>query len=180
MARWAYATSKIFDEHLLFAYKEEYGVDFIILRIFGVFGPAHHRSWWGGPPSLFIDAILSGKPVEIHGSGKQTRCLIYISDALNAFEKAVLSKKVSGEIINIGSREEISILNLAKLISSILKKPLKIEKVSYESFTGKKYEDVKRRVPNINKAQKILNWKPKISLKKGLQLTAEWHLQNPA
>ena len=76
VARWSYAVSKIFDEHLCFAYWEEFKVPFVIIRLFGVYGPRHHRSWWGGPPSLFIDAMKNNEVVEIHGDGEQTRSFI--------------------------------------------------------------------------------------------------------
>src|SRR3989344_2634273 len=149
VARWAYAVSKIFDEHLCFAYYEEYQVPFVILRLFGVFGPRQHRSWWGGPQSLFIDAMKNNEVVEIHGDGEQTRSFIYIDDAIDAIVRSIFTKKAENKILNVGSKEEISILNLAKLISKLMNKKLKIKKIAYKSFTGKRYEDVKKRVRDI-------------------------------
>ncbi len=177
VARWSYAVSKIFDEHLCYAYWENFKIPFVIIRLFGIYGPRHHRSWWGGPPSLFIDAINNGKTVEIHGTGKQTRSFLYISDAAEAIGKSIFVKEAENKIINIGSTEKISIINLAKFIAKIMDKKLKMQKISYMSFTGKKYEDVINRVPEINLAKKILKWQPKTSLAKGLQLTINWQLQ---
>lgn len=180
VARWSYAASKIFDEHLCFAFWEEYKVPFVILRLFGVFGPKQHRSWWGGPQSLFIDQIITDKPIEIHGTGSQTRSFTYIDDVTDAIIKALESKSAIGQIINIGSKSEISILQFARLISTVLNKRLKIKKVTYSSFTGKRYEDIIRRVPDIKKAKSLLNWSPKTSLKSGLVQTIQWYINNPA
>lgn len=175
IARWAYAVSKIFDEHLCFAYWEEYKVQFIILRLFGVYGPKQHRTWWGGPQALFIDKIIAGEEVEIHGDGYQTRTFVYIDDVVDAIVRSILFQKGNNQIINIGTTEEISIIDLAKLIAKLLEKPLKVKKVSYQSFTGKRYEDVSRRVPKILKAKTLLGWEPKVSLREGLKKTIEWH-----
>lgn len=178
VARWAYAISKIFDEHLCFAYWEKYKVPFVILRLFGVYGPRQHRSWWGGPQSLFIDNLLLGKPIEIHGSGKQTRTFVYIDDVTEAIIAAIESKKALEKIINIGTSEEISVINFAKKIAKLSGKAAKFKKVSYRSFTGAKYEDVQRRVPQIKLARKLLGWTPKTSLDSGLQQAIGWHQQH--
>ncbi len=179
VARWAYAVSKMYDEHLCFAYFEKFQVPFVILRLFGIYGPKQHRSWWGGPQSLFIDAVLSGNKVEIHGTGNQSRTFLYIDDAIRAILMAIAKDKPNGQIINIGSSEEISISSLAKLIATIQKKPLKIKKIGYTSFTGKNYEDIMRKKPNLKKAQRLLGWQPKIKLATGIKNTIEWYSQNP-
>src|SRR3989344_1757475 len=114
VARWAYAVSKIFDEHLCYAYWEKYKIPFVILRFFGVYGPKQHRSWWGGPQSLFIDKLLTNESIEIHGSGKQTRTFIYIDDLVNAIIKSLESKKACGHVLNVGSTQEISIIDLTR------------------------------------------------------------------
>lgn len=176
VARWAYAVSKIFDEQLCFAYWEQYKVPFVIIRLFGVYGPKQHRTWWGGPQALFIDKIHSGKKVEIHGDGKQTRSFIFIDDVVEAIIKSIKSKKANNQIINIGTKDEISILEFAKIISRLTAKPLKIKSVPYTSFFGNKYEDVQKRVPDITKSKKLLGWQPKYSLEEGLKKTIEWQL----
>lgn len=179
VARWAYAASKILDEHLCFAYWEKDKVPFVILRFFAVYGPKQHRSWWGGPQSVFIDALLNEQKIEIHGSGKQTRTFLYIEDAIDAIIKAILAKDASGQIINIGSNKETSIIDFAKIIAKLLNKPLKIQKVDHQSFTGRKYEDINRKRPSVEKANTLLNWRQKVSLKEGLSKTINWHKHNP-
>lgn len=179
VARWAYAVSKIFDEQLCFAYQEAYNVPFIIIRFFGVYGPKQHRSWYGGPQSLFIDAIIKNQSVEIHGTGKQSRTFLYIDDAIDAIVKSIESKRADGKIVNIGSKKEITINSLANLISTLLKKPIKVKKVNYQEFTGAIYEDVSRKIPSLKKAEDLLGWKPKMSLKAGLSKTIKWYKDNP-
>lgn len=179
VARWAYAVSKIFDEHLCFGYWKEYKVPFVAIRLFGVYGPKQHRTWWGGPQALFIDKIMAQEEVEIHGDGKQTRTFVYVDDVADALIKAIESEKAKNQVINIGTTEEISVIKLAKLIARITKKPLKIKKVPYESFTGEKYEDVQRRIPEIKRARELLDWQPKVSLTEGLKRTINWHIKNP-
>src|SRR3989338_650114 len=74
-ARWSYAVSKLAGEQLCFGYAETHDLPVVMVRIFGTFGPREHLGWWGGPQSAFIENILDGKKIEIHGDGKQTRCL---------------------------------------------------------------------------------------------------------
>lgn len=179
VTRWAYATSKIFDEHLCFGYWEQYKVPFVILRLFNVYGPRHSRNWLGGPPSLFIDAILNEQVVEIHGSGQQTRAFTYVDDIVDAIIKSIEQQKAVGQIINLGNTQEITIIELAKLISNLLNKTFRFKKVSYQSFTGAKYQDVVKRYPDISKAKRLLDWLPTTSLKEGLIKTIDWHRQNP-
>ena len=179
VARWAYAVSKIFDEHLCFSYFEKYKIPFVILRLFGIYGPKQHRSWWGGPQSTFIDALISNQEIEIHGSGKQTRSFLYIRDLTEAFKKVIDSKKGIGEIFNIGSTDEITIIDFAKKIANILDKPLKTKKIKYQSFTGDKYEDIKRKVPDISRFKKTFYWHPITNLDQGLRRTIDWYIKNP-
>ena len=80
--RWAYAVSKLFDEHMALAYMEAYNFPVVLLRFFGSYGPNQHLSWWGGPQSVFIDCILNNKPIPIHGDGMQTRTFTYVDDTV--------------------------------------------------------------------------------------------------
>jgi len=174
--RWSYAISKIYAEHLCFAYQEEYGFPIVILRIFGSYGPRQHLSWWGGPQSVFISQILNDEEVTIHGDGKQTRTFTYVSDTIDGIVAAIESDKANGHIFNIGSTHEISIIELAKLIKKLCNtsNELKLKFVPYSSFSGKKYEDVRRRIPDISKAKQILKFTPKVSLEEGLKKTIQW------
>ena len=176
VARWSYAVSKLFDEHLGFAYQDTYNFPVVILRFFGSYGPRHHLSWWGGPQSVFITQILKDEPVTIHGDGKQRRSFTYVSDTIEGIVAAIENERANGQIFNIGSTHEISILDLAKLIKRLCNTPneLKIKFIPYSSFSGRRYEDVRRRVPDISKAKRILGIEPKVSLEEGLRKTIAW------
>lgn len=176
--RWAYAVSKIYDEHLCFAYHEEYGVPVVILRYFGGYGPNQNLTWRGGPQSVFIDCALRKVPMPIHGDGKQTRSFTYISDIVAGTIAATENKEIIGQAFNIGNEKEIAIIELARMIWGMANsngEPL-FEFVPYRSFAGR-YEDVPKRVPEISKASKLLNFRPKIELEEGLPITIEWQRQ---
>ncbi len=172
--RWCYAVSKIYNEHLSLSYMDEFGVYVTILRYFGIYGPRQHLNWWGGPVGVFIDALYNGNKVEIHGTGKQKRSFIYIDDVVKATVKVIESSNLNGEIINIGTEEEISILELARKIALLMDKQAEFKFVPYENFS-KNYEDPQRRVGDIKKAQKFLGFKPEITLEEGLKKTIKWY-----
>jgi UDP-glucose 4-epimerase len=176
VSRWSYAVSKLFDEHLAFAYQESFGIPVTVLRFFGSYGPRHHLSWWGGPQSVFIDAVLNDREIPIHGDGLQTRSFTYVSDTVEGIYAAIMKCEANGEIINIGSTHEITIVELAKMIKQLSKTSgeLKLKFVPYESFTGKIYEDVRRRVPDLSRCERVLGVKAKVSLEAGLLRTIEW------
>jgi nucleoside-diphosphate-sugar epimerase len=176
VARWSYAVSKLFDEHLGFAYQESFGIPVTVLRFFGSYGPRHHLSWWGGPQSVFINAVLNDREIPIHGDGLQTRTFTYVSDTVEGIYAAIVKPEADGKIFNIGSTHEITILELAQTIKRLSNTPgeLNLKFISYQSFTGKKYEDVRRRVPDVSRCERILGVKARVGLEEGLIRTIEW------
>lgn len=173
--RWSYAVSKLFDEHLALAYNSGYGLPVTILRFFGSYGPRQHLSWWGGPQSVFISAILKNQPVEIHGDGTQTRSFTYISDLVDGIVRAAEYDREPVAIFNLGNTVEITILDLAHLIHELcgVPYPLQLKIVPYASI-GNKYEDVPRRIPDISRARAVLGFEPRVDLREGLEKTIEW------
>ena len=174
--RWAYATSKIFSEHKIIANHEANKLDYTIARFFGSYGENQNLSWWGGPQSVFIKKAINNEAIEIHGDGCQTRTFTYVQDTINALIMCCVSEKAKNEIFNIAGlpSEEVKIIELAEIIWKIVRsedKP-KLKFIPYSSFG--KYEDVKRRVPSIEKITKMLDFKPKFSLKEGLTKTVQW------
>lgn len=173
--RWAYAVSKIFDEHLCLAYYERYKVPVSIVRYFGGYGPHQHLDWWGGPQSVFIDCALNNRQIPIHGDGLQTRTFTYIDDIVSGTIKVMESGKSAGEAFNIGNKREISIINLARMIWEMVRsgEKIKIKKIAYQQLS-RRYEDVMRRVPDTTKAKKILGFSADIPLEEGLPRTIQW------
>ena len=169
--RWAYAVSKLYGEQLAYAYYKDERLPVVILRYFGGFSARSSFLWSGGHIPIFIKAILSDEPVLIHGDGSQTRSMAYISDIVEGTLLAIENKNAVGELINIGNDEEMSVLDSAKLIHRMSNtgKKLKIEFVPFSDIFGN-YKDIMRRVPDLSKAKKILNYSPKITMKEAIPL----------
>lgn len=174
--RWAYAASKLAIEHLALAYNDEYGVPVVLLRFFGTYGERQYLDWWGGPQGVFLKAIAENKPIEVHGDGRQTRCFIHVSDLVAGIALASERASANGQIINLGTQEEVSIHDLALLMHELSDsaEPARIELVSYESFGGK-YEDVQRRIPDMTKSRELLDFEPAIPLRLGIRRLWDWY-----
>ncbi len=177
--RWSYAVSKLFDEHLALAYQDSYGFPVTLLRFFGSYGPNQPLSWWGGPPPVFIHSVLNDEVIPIHGDGQQTRSFTFVEDTVDGIYESIFQDKTNGEILNVGGDEEVTILELAHRVKKACGTPgdLKYELIPYESFSGKKYEDVMRRVPDTSFGQNLLGIKAKYSLDAGLKKTVEWQIE---
>lgn len=169
--RSAYDESKRFGETLTYIYLKKYGLDVRVARIFNTYGPRMDKND-GRVVSNFINQALENKSLTIYGDGKQTRSFCYVSDMIAGLVKLMLKENISGEIINLGNPREKTILEIARTIKKITnsKSPL-----SYESLPE---DDPKRRCPSIEKAKKILNWHPKVSLKQGLSKTIRWYKES--
>jgi len=175
--RWAYALSKIYGEHLLYAYQEDYGLDFSIVRFFGSYGPHHNLTWWGGPQSVFINKAINKETIEVHGDGMQQRTFTFIEDTIEGLQFAVTRKEANGEVFNIGAdaRCETTINNLAVMIWRLVNGPDSepaIQLIPYSNFGN--YEDVMRRIPDTSKLNQYFGYTPQWSLEEGLKKTIAW------
>jgi len=175
--RWSYAISKMFEEQLLFAYHERYGIDVVAFRFFGGYGPNQNLTWWGGPQSVFINKALDDEEMEIHGDGRQTRSFTYISDHVDGIIRAVENPGANNLVFNLGNTREISIIDLSELIWRMIRgdEEPKLRLIPYSTFG--KYEDVMRRIPDITRAREILSFDPKIDLEEGLKKTIHWQVE---
>ena len=175
--RWSYAASKYYDEHLALRMAEEEGLKVTILRFFNAYGARNHPSWWGGPLSVFFEDLLDGRPMELHGDGRQTRSFTYVSDTVDGVVRALERPETSGEVINIGNDQPIAIVDLAAKVQEAvgIEGPLRARIVPLESLGGN-YQDVRHRVPDLTKARRLLGFEPQVSLEEGLQKTLAWHL----
>lgn len=175
--RWSYALSKMYGEQFIIANSDEYGMDYTIVRFFGSYGPNQNLTWWGGPQSVFITKAFQNEAIEIHGDGSQTRTFTYIDDTIEALSHCILNEKANGEIFNIATKpeEEINILNLGQLIWKLINGENSTPKINFIPYSAfGRYEDVQRRVPNIDKIKKYFNFDPNVSLEEGLKKTIEW------
>jgi len=166
--RSCYDEGKRFSEALVMAYLREYGLDVRIQRPFNVYGPRiREDGQYGRVIPRFIIQALKDEPLTIYGDGRQTRSFLYISDWLIGTWE-LLTGRYKGEIINIGSDREITIIDLAKKIISLTNSKSSIV------FLQKRDDDPSRRAADIGKAKKVLKWEPKVSLDEGLMQTIEW------
>jgi UDP-glucose 4-epimerase len=175
--RWAYAVSKLYDEHIAFANAEEKGLRTSILRLFNVYGPRNHRSWWGGPITAFVETLLDGGIMELHGDGRQVRSFTYVTDTVDGFVRALDNPEALGEIINIGGDEPITVMRLAAAVQDALgiAGPLRARLLPYEKIGGR-YQDVRCRIPDTEKAARLLGFNAKVGLDEGLAASVAWHL----
>ena len=177
--RWAYAVSKIHSEQFIIANAAEHGLEYTIMRFFGSYGPNQNTTWWGGPQSVFIDKAFKKETMEVHGDGLQTRTFTYVDDTVQGIVKCIFENRSKNEVFNIAGNPdtEISILDLAKLIWGMINPGLevKIKFIPYASFGN--YEDVRRRVPNIDKISSLLQFSPQWDLTEGMIKAIAWQKQ---
>ena len=171
--RWCYATSKAAAEHFCFAY-QRLGLPVVILRYFNVYGPRLDQLDVGRVVTILMGQILRREAVTVIGDGRQTRCFTYVDDAIRATVAAGLEPRAVGQICNVGTDEEISILELARTMIRVAGSPSEIRFVPQETVYGDSYEDVPRRVPSLHRMHEILGVRAETSLEEGLRRTIAW------
>lgn len=166
--RWAYATAKQFSEQLAFDYAMD-GLDVRILRYFGGFSERSINGWQGGHIPIFVNKILKGQEINIHGDGSQTRCVTYGADLAYGTYLALTKDNISGELFNIGGTEEISVKNTVCLIAKIAGiYNVKLNYIETSDIFGS-YEEIKRRLPSLKKASSVLGYYPKWTFEEGIK-----------
>ena len=166
-----YAVSKLAGDRAAFTLHKENGFPVVIIRPFNSYGPRFTEPYI--IPEIMSQILNNSKEI-ILGNVNTARDFTYVQDTASAIIKSIIEKKANGEIINVGSGTEISILNLAKKILKIAKKKTKIK---YDKSRERPY-DVNRLNCNNKKAKKILKWSPKISMDEGLSQTFSWATKN--
>ena len=170
-ARWSYACSKLMDEFMALAYARERSLPAVITRLFNTVGP-RQTGRYGMVLPRFIAAAKSGQPLRVHEDGQQTRCFCYVQDTVEALVRLQNCAAARGAVFNVGSTEEISILDLARQVIEILKSKSAIEFVSYNQAYAPGFEDMRRRKPVVDKLFQATHFKPETSLRKIIELTA--------
>jgi nucleoside-diphosphate-sugar epimerase len=161
--RWLYADSKAMDEYLALAYRQERGLDFVIARLFNTVGP-RQSGQYGMVVARFAQAAVAGLPLEIHGDGSQTRTFCHVQDTIRAVHGLMDAPSTSGEIFNVGSRNWISILELAKRVLELTESGSELVYVPYEQVYGLGIDDMLHRVPAIEKIEAAIGWVPERTL----------------
>ena len=161
--RWSYSEAKAIDESLAYAYFVEKQLETRIVRFFNTVGPRQLGAY-GMVVPRFVQAALSNEPITIYGDGKQTRCFAHVFDVIDAVIALAFAENASGKVVNIGNNFEISINDLAKKIIAETKSKSQIVYVPYAEAYGDGFEDMERRVPNIDLIRDLVGWQPKRDL----------------
>ena len=169
--RWSYSTAKALCEHMLFGVYHSKGWPMTIVRFFNVYGPRQNPIY---VISKSVYNVLNGVSPEIYDSGEQTRCFTYIEDVVQGIISAATSENSVGEVINLGNDQENTMREAIDIILEVTESKLKPIKINTKIKYGSLYEDIPRRVPCIQKASDLLDWKPRTSLKLGIMNTIKW------
>ena len=161
--RWSYSEAKAIDESLAYAYFIEKQLETRIVRFFNTVGPRQLGAY-GMVVPRFVKAALSNEPITIYGDGNQTRCFAHVNDVVDAVFATAFAENTIGKVINIGNNFEISINDLAKKIIAQTGSKSKVVYIPYEEAYGDGFEDMERRVPNIDLIKQLVGWKPERDL----------------
>jgi UDP-glucose 4-epimerase len=161
--RWSYSEAKAIDESLAYAYWVEKKLETRIVRFFNTVGPRQLGAY-GMVVPRFVQFALNNEPITIYGNGQQTRCFGHVLDAVDAVVRIAFAENTIGKVINIGNDFEISINDLAKKVIEQTGSKSEIVYVPYEEAYGDGFEDMERRVPNIELIKSLVGWEPKRDL----------------
>lgn len=159
VTRWAYSTAKAVDEVLAYAYHRERGLPTKVVRLFNTVGPRQSPAY-GMVIPRFVRQALAGQPLTVYGDGRQTRCFGHVSDTVAAMLGLLGCDEAIGEVFNVGSKEEVSILDLARRVVARTASSSPIQLVPYGEAYGAGFEDMQRRVPDTSKLRRLLGWTP--------------------
>jgi UDP-glucose 4-epimerase len=168
-SRWSYACSKAIDEFLGLAYYRQYGLPVLIVRLFNTVGE-RQTGQYGMVIPRFVKAALSGEPLMVYGDGKQTRCFAYVQDVIDGLMALANDPTAYGDVYNVGATDEISIENLAFMIREMSGSSSPIRYMPYEEAYGHAFDDMRRRVPSVEKIHAKVGYTPNTTLRETLDL----------
>jgi UDP-glucose 4-epimerase len=174
IGRWAYACSKAIDEFLAIAYWKERGLPTVVVRLFNTVGPRQTGRYGMVVPRLIRQA-LAGQPLTVYGTGQQRRCFCHVRDVVRALVDLMGREGAYGEVFNVGSNEEVTILELAQQIIEDIETDAEISMIPYEEAYEEGFEDMHRRVPDTSKIQALTGWTPETSLRRTIGEVVDAH-----
>jgi len=173
VGRWSYSDAKAIDEYFALAYAKK-GLPVAIVRYFNAYGPRLDPRGYGSVIARFITQAQRGEPLTVYDDGQQTRCFTYVTDTIRGTMLAATVKEAAGQVFNIGSNRETTVLELATLIRQLTGSTSEIVHVPYETAYGPSFEEARRRVPDVTRAREVLGFEAQVSLEEGLRRTLEW------
>ena len=161
--RWSYSEAKAIEEVLAYTYWKQKGLPTVIVRLFNTVGPRQVGNYGMVIPRL-VEQALRGAPLTVYGSGQQTRCFCHVSDVVGALIGLVNSEEAEGKVFNVGTQDEISILELAATVRSITGSSSEISLIPYDEAYESGFEDMQRRRPDTTRINALLGWAPTRSI----------------
>ncbi len=167
-SRWCYGCSKMVDEFLALAYHNQFGLPAVVCRFFNVIGP-RQTGQYGMVVPRFVRRALRGQPLEIVGDGKQVRCFCNVGELVEILPKLLAAEKAVGRIVNLGSDEPVTMLQLARRVLELTGSDSELRYVSYEEFYGREMEDTAVRIPDLTRLEGLIGLKPTCPLDQTLR-----------
>lgn len=161
--RWCYATSKALDEFLARSYWQEKGLPVVIARFFNTVGPRQSPAY-GMVVPRFVESALKESPITVYGDGSQVRSFTWVGDAVDAIVRLMDVPDAEGEVFNVGSENVIAIIDLARRVKEMTESGAPITCIPYEQAYGPGFEDIRYRVPDISKLQRVTGYVPAVGL----------------
>lgn len=161
--RWSYACSKTLDEFLGLAYWKEKKVPVVVFRLFNTVGP-RQTGRYGMVLPTFVQQALKNEPITVYGDGQQSRCFTWVGDAVRAIIDLSQHPQAVGQVFNIGSEQEVTIMDLAKMVRDVTRSSSEITLVPYDQAYEEGFEDMGRRVPDLSKIRNLIGYKPTVDL----------------
>lgn len=162
-SRWSYAFSKAIDEFLALAYHKTRGVPAVIVRLFNTVGP-RQTGHYGMVLPRFVQQAFNEGPITVYGDGKQMRCFCHVGDVIRALTQLMENENCVGQVFNLGTDQEVTILQLAEMVRDRVNPGLAIKFLPYEQAYAAGFEDMRRRRPDISKIRKAIGFEPEYTL----------------
>jgi UDP-glucose 4-epimerase len=175
-ARWSYACSKAIDEFLALAYHNARGLPVVVARLFNTVGP-RQTGRYGMVLPTFVRQALMGQAITVFGDGMQSRCFSYVGEVVRSLTALAGSDDALGQVVNVGSNNEITIKDLAELVKKMTKSDSKIVLVPYDEAYQEGFEDMERRVPDTSKLKSLIGFTPNTKIEKIIESVIEFYRQ---
>jgi UDP-glucose 4-epimerase len=161
--RWSYACAKALDEFLALAHHQETGLPVFVVRLFNTVGP-RQTGRYGMVLPTFVGQALQGGPITVYGDGQQRRCFCSVHDIVAGLIQLPQTARAVGQVVNLGSQEEVTMIQLAQRVKELCGSGSPIQLVPYERAYGAGFEDMRRRVPDLSRARELIGWNPRLGL----------------
>ncbi|MCF8033904.1 MAG: GDP-mannose 4,6-dehydratase [Desulfarculaceae bacterium] len=167
-ARWSYACSKAIDEFLALAYHKARRLPVVVVRLFNTVGPGQTGRYGMVLPN-FVRQALGGKPITVYGDGTQSRCFSGVGEVVGCLSALAQCPEAVGEVVNVGSTQEISIMGLAELVKELTGSDSAIKLIPYEDAYEEGFEDMPRRIPEVSKLDRLVGFTPQMGISEIVQ-----------